>query len=307
MLKVSCKKSISVSERSNLLLSLNTYGYVVVNNCYTRDSLLSLAETFGEIQLHNRADSDGIVGSNGSSISQEWKQNEKEYIGTLKGKLLPHTDGAYLNGLSWREGALRRVLPPSIVILQCVEQANIGGENTLIDMQPIAQELRLENPKAFQVLSQRGSASFCRDGDIAVDMSIFEEISPNHLQVRYNSNRFMYSPQWARDSVTYLHNKYINQEKYKQSIRLQDGEVLVIDNTRMLHGRNSFSLKHTQITRAMRRLWVAQYNSDALTNSQGLEATHKVLNKFSSYLPLTRSISNQSPLLSYSSLGIKLS
>lgn len=295
-------------QESDLAEALIAHGYVIIRKCYKRKDFLDIAEMLGGIQGHARADVSGVVGD-GSSASEDWKEAEDEYIGTLEGELKPHTDGAYLNGLTWKNGSLGRVLPPALVAIQCVEQAGYGGENVLIDLQPVTKSLLSEDPDVFNILSTRGAASFCRDDQIAVDLSIFDEVEKGRFYVRYNSDRFMYLPDWSRKAVSYLNEQYIQNHTYRIPIRLDYGEVLLIDNTRMLHSRNSFKLTTKQTSRKIRRLWILNHNFDRLNNLDRVEASHRSLDHFTAYLPVEKSIStsSSSKLFDFQKkLGIKL-
>ncbi|MEM7063409.1 MAG: TauD/TfdA family dioxygenase [Cyanobacteria bacterium P01_B01_bin.77] len=305
MVSVSFDNLVLQNGISDVTKSLIAHGYAVVKKCYERKDFLALAEMLGGVQGHARADEYGLVGD-GSSVSESWKKAENEYIGTLDGELKPHTDGAYLNGLTWKNGSLRRVLPPALVAIQCVEQAESGGENVLIDLQQVTKSLLNDSPDVFKMLSKRGSVSFCRDDQIAVDLSIFDEVEKGRFYVRYNSDRFMYLPDWSREAVEYFNEHYIKNQNYRISIPLAYGEVLLIDNTRMLHSRNSFKLTANQTSRKIKRLWILNRNSDKL---DCVEASHRSLDHFTAYLPVQKSIStsNSSKLFDFQKkLGIKL-
>ena len=281
-----------VSERSlsDVISLIGSNGYAIVSGCYGRENFIAFAKHLGKIQAHVRADVDGIVGD-GKSVSDEWKEAVDEYVGTFKGELHPHTDGAYLNGLYWQGHALKRVLPPALVAIQCVEQAGKGGDNILVDLEPIVNEMRSKCPHIFKLLSTKGSASFCRDKQFAVDVSIFEKRGDNRIYTRYTSDRFMYLPDWSKSAVRYFHDTYIQESLESENCRfsLSEGQVLLIDNARMLHSRTSFQKK-----RKIRRLWINNFSEEKLTNLNSVKASHRCLDSFRGYLPVENTEENKS-------------
>jgi alpha-ketoglutarate-dependent taurine dioxygenase len=175
-------------------------------------------------------------------------------------RLPPHQDLAYYES------------PPGLQLLHCVEQRGvIGGESTLVDGLAAAHALREVAPNLFEILSKT-NATFCKQREGA-DMVSF---CP-HIQLGSESQEIIginWSPPFegplrhvgrckdyytAYAAFTCLVDKNAPDNQYALSPQLSktlkeyamehtyetllhEGDMLVFNNRRMLHGRNSFEL-----------------------------------------------------------------
>lgn len=175
-------------------------------------------------------------------------------------RLPPHQDLAYYES------------PPGLQLLHCVEQRGIvGGESTLVDGMAAAQTLREMAPDLFETLTTT-QATFCKQREGA-DMVAYYP----HIQLSQESNEIVainWSPPFegplrnmsrcsdyytAYAAFTSLVDKHALQQQsglspqlYKMCREyaeehtfeklLQEGDMLVFNNRRMLHGRKSFQI-----------------------------------------------------------------
>ena len=175
-------------------------------------------------------------------------------------RLPPHQDLVYYES------------PPGLQLLHCVEQRGIvGGESTLMDGLAAAYTFRDLAPDLFEILTTT-QATFCKQREGADMVAYFP-----HIQLSQENSEIVgvnWSPPFegplrnmARCSDYYAayaafaclvdkdalqHRAALSPQLYKLCREyaeehtfeklLQEGDMLVFNNRRMLHGRNSFQI-----------------------------------------------------------------
>jgi TfdA family taurine catabolism dioxygenase TauD len=147
-----------------------------------------------------------------------------------------HTDGTFL---------LRR---PFFAGLICLEQSRYGGESVLIDVRNLYQELGANRPNVLRQLEREYHFDCC--GQIAG-----VETRPKPILSRVGSSLQV---QYLRFYITEGHRKkaiplsveaiqsmdffesLMEQARFQFIYKLSPGEMLIINNHMMLHGRKSF-------------------------------------------------------------------
>lgn len=152
-------------------------------------------------------------------------------------ELLHHTDGTYI-----RE-------PPGLQIFNCAAQAGDGGESRYVDSFHLAETLKNENPEAFRVLSTTALPFFAVDNDAhlaTMEPMIRVDYAGNIVQFRHND--------YDRAPLTHLSFAEVGEfyqahrvlldimrrPEMELCIKLQVGDMMVVDNQRVLHGRHAF-------------------------------------------------------------------
>lgn len=238
-----------------LTLQLKKHGYCVVQMWdLTEVPLIALRNRLGRGQLHIRAAQNGVVTISPNASSSQIL-DESHYYGASARKHSPHTDGAYLSGFLQQGKAFKRVGPPAIVLLQCVRSAYNGGTSIVIDAQRILRDLLIHTPEVAKVLLSPGCISFCRDDHMVLDVPVYERLTANRWRVRFRCDEMLYPSDWANEAIQHLHTHYLSNESYQKRIDLQEGQILLLDNFRVLHGREAFSVAGEQ-DRFLRRTWV---------------------------------------------------
>jgi hypothetical protein len=261
------------------------HGYAVLEAWDTESSTLKeVSERFGSVQSHIRADANGLVGiSTETIVNREWEQYRSEYTGITTEEFLPHTDGSYLHGLVRRNGHYIQLLPPKMLVLQCWQSAVTGGASILIDVQRVYNDLASENAEHLRVLSTKGCVTYCRDDQIAVDRAVFEELDEGTIMLRFRYDAAAYLADWAIEAFHSLQENYFANPKYQSRLNLTKGQIIVIDNYRMLHGRDSFSNGNAGQERKMRRIWLAYDRLPVLHNAANQHRERRALKRFDAY------------------------
>ena len=281
------------------------HGYAVLDAWDSESSTLKeVAERFGSVQTHIRADANGLVGiSTETVVNREWEKYRSEYSGLTTEEFLPHTDGSYLHGLVHRGGYYIQLLPPKMLVLQCWQSAAAGGANILIDVQRVYNDLAKENPEHLRILSTKGCVTYCRDDQIAIDRAVFEELNDGTIMLRFRYDAAAYVSDWALDAFHSLQQNYFANPKYQSKLTLTKGQIIVIDNYRMLHGRKSFSNGNAGQERKLRRVWLAHDRLPVLRNAANEHRERRAIKRFEAYdiLPPTKLYATAPP----HSIGIK--
>ena len=295
-----------LDESDTIAGHLSSRGYVIVQawdaECAT---VTEVAECFGRVQSHIRADANGIVGiSPDTAVNHDWENYRSEYHGVSSEEFAPHTDGSYLHGLVRHGDDYVRLMPPQMLVLQCRQPATSGGANVLIDVQQIFDDLAESNPLLLDTLSIKGCVSYCRDDQIALDCAVFEELDDGTVMLRFRYDSTAYVAGWARDAFHTLQRDYFSDPRYQDRVTLKQGQIAIIDNYRMLHGRDSFAADEPGKTRSMRRVWLARGRLPVLRNAADQHVERRALKRFQAYSILPPSpeyAASERPLL-----GIRL-
>ncbi|MBS0518181.1 MAG: TauD/TfdA family dioxygenase [Proteobacteria bacterium] len=287
MMVFQCPTRYSLFERyGDIADQVAACGYAVVQAWDAEpDTLKDVCERFGRVQTHIRADANGLVGiSTETVVNRDWEKYRSEYSGINSEEFLPHTDGSYLHGLIRRDDQYLQLLPPKMLVLQCWQSAAAGGASVLIDVQQVYEDLARENPEHLRVLSTKGCVTYCRDDQIALDRAVFEELQDGTIMLRFRYDSTAYVAAWASEAFHSLQQNYFANPKFRTLLTLAKGQIIVIDNYRMLHGRESFSNGDAGQERKLRRVWLAYDRLPVLRNVGGEQhRDRRALKRFDAY------------------------
>lgn len=138
---------------------------------------------------------------------------------------------------------------PSIQLLHCLQSSTAGGESILQDGFMAATLLRKENPIHFDILSQQWINYRFQDADTDLQSRVpmFEVNDRKEIvKVRYNNRSIgtlKLPPSKVREFyAAYRHYAEILERKELQiTFKLNPGELMIFDNTRIMHARTAFS------------------------------------------------------------------
>ena len=264
---------------------VSVHGYALVEAWDAeQQTLKEVSQRFGQVQSHVRADANGLVGtSTDTVVNREWEKFRSEYHGVSAEEFLPHTDGSYLHGLLHRDGKYIQLQPPGMLVLQCWQRAPAGGANILIDGQRVFADLLASKPRYAEILSTKGCVTYCRDDQIAFNRAVFEKQEDDSFALRFRYDNTAYLADWALEAFHALQRDYWSDPEYEMSVALEEGQILVIDNTRMLHGRQAFSAGDSGKSRSMRRIWLAREGGTVFGNAMDEHRDRRALQRFQAY------------------------
>jgi gamma-butyrobetaine dioxygenase len=158
----------------------------------------------------------------------------------------PHTDNPY------------RAPVPGIQLLHCLINQTSGGLSTLVDGFAVAQELRRQDPAAFEVLSTTPVRFKYLDAHTELTASAppIQLDVCGALQAIHFSPRLDFVPLFAPECLDAyfrarrLFDQRLRAAAFEIRFLLKSGDLVMFDNCRLLHGRTGFDpgegLRHLQ-------------------------------------------------------------
>jgi alpha-ketoglutarate-dependent taurine dioxygenase len=280
------------SKLSDIKDAIEANGYVILEPWdSTPETLRTVGSIFGRIQSHIRANEYGVVGETQQG-DPEWKKFKSEYHGLGTGEFAPHTDGTFVDGALIDGSSLIRVGPPAYILLQIVRNAGEGGASIIVDGQRVMRDILMNEEDMARVLMRPGAITYCRDDQLALDLPVYAAVGDGHYDLRFRSDSKAYTPSWSQAAVERLHSEYHMSPSYRERILLNEGQILVCDNTRVLHGREPFSEEDTGAGsgRKLRRLWIMNEHTPVLHNLEGEKPTSRALDPYKPYAPVANDL-----------------
>jgi len=212
----------------DLLQDFYKYGFVIFKKVPTEDNyIVKFANSIGTIRPTNFGES--------FSVKSVPEPNDLAYTSIA---LTPHTDNPYRKPI------------PCIQLLHCIENEVKGGLSTLVDGFAVAEYLRKNNQDLFKILSETKVRFRFVDRTIILEnWGELIELDENKKvkQVRY-STRLDYVPALNKKKLEkfYEARKLIAElyasTKFEIRFKLEKGDLLMMDNHRLLHGRTSYDV-----------------------------------------------------------------
>ena len=213
-------------EMYKALINFYQYGFVIFKNVPTKDNfIVKFANSIGSVRRTNF----------GEFFNVQSKLNPNDLAYTSL-NLAPHTDNPYRNPV------------PCIQILQCIENEVSGGLSTLVDGYTVSEKLKQEFPDYYKILTEVKIRFQFIDQTIVLEdwaeMIQLDE-SGNFKQVRF-SPRLDFVPLIDKEKLELFYSarkklsELYNSENYKIEFKLLPGDLLMMDNYRLLHGRTKY-------------------------------------------------------------------
>jgi gamma-butyrobetaine dioxygenase len=213
--------------RARCLDAVVRHGFAVLRGVpATSGMVLAVAETFGYVRETNY----------GRLFDVRVEPSPSNLAFTSR-EIAPHTDNPYRDPV------------PTIQLLHCLRNAAAGGDTGLVDGFAAAATLRLTDRKSFDVLSATPWPFRYSDSETELQASQpLIGLSPRGRirEVRFN-NRSMLPPRLPAAEADAAYAAYrvwaalLGQPELLLSLRLEPGDCLIVDNTRVLHARTAFS------------------------------------------------------------------
>ena len=140
---------------------------------------------------------------------------------------------------------------PTVQLLHCLESSTEGGDSVLVDGFKAATVLRQESKEDFDILTRTWiNFRFSDDKtDLRSRVPMIELNDNNEIvKVRYN-NRSIDTIKLPTNKIRHFYKAYrhwseiIEREDLKITFKLSEGDLMLLDNTRIMHARTAFSKK----------------------------------------------------------------
>ncbi|MGC4109861.1 MAG: TauD/TfdA family dioxygenase [Nocardioides sp.] len=215
------------TERLRVLRAVRDLGFAVLHGTPTdENTVLAVARTFG----YPRETNYGQL----FDVRVEAAPSNLAFTGRA---ITPHTDNPYRDPV------------PTLQLLHCLANAAEGGDSGLVDGFRAAAVLRDEDRAAFDVLTRtlvpfawsNAEASLRADRPL-IDIDPLGRIR----EVRFN-NRSMQALALRGDDASRFYDAYLRfariiaRPELMVTFRLDPGDCVVFDNTRLLHARTAFA------------------------------------------------------------------
>ena len=215
------------NEFEKMLVTLIQYGVAIIKGLPVDESTLeNVASKIGTIRNSNF----------GTIFDVKYKHNPDSNAYTNQ-ELLLHND------LSTREYI------PGLQLLFCMINETDGGFSTLADGFAIADYIRKQDAKMYDLLSDYNVsfANKAKTSDYRIESPIIRHNNKGEVdEIRWTC--WLRSP--LRGSLTEMNNFYeaqkkfyklVNSDQFKVEFKLNPGDMICMDNRRILHGRTRFS------------------------------------------------------------------
>ena len=213
-------------EMYDLLVSFYKYGFVVIKNIPTENNfIVKFANSIGSVRRTNF----------GEYFDVKSKPNPNDLAYTSLA-LAPHTDNPYRNPV------------PCIQLLHCIVSEVSGGLSTLVDGYTVTEDLKTENPEFYKILSEVKVKFKFIDKDVVLeDWSELIKLNDDKSlkQIRF-SPRLDFVPILEKEKLDLYYrarkklSEMYNSDKYRIEFKLEEKDLMMMDNYRLLHGRTAY-------------------------------------------------------------------
>ncbi len=138
---------------------------------------------------------------------------------------------------------------PGFQALHCLIASNDGGENLFADGFAIAEYLRSAEPAAFATLTQTPVLFRYRskDAELFSEKPLIQLSTRGEVRAVHYNNRSIAPLELAGAELRAFYAAYrrlaqvLREPRFQMHTKLRDGDLVVFDNRRTLHGRTGFS------------------------------------------------------------------
>ncbi|QEM82594.1 TauD/TfdA family dioxygenase [Halomonas binhaiensis] len=211
-----------------MLEELHRTGFVLVSDVPTQeDGMQALIDRIGPLRHTNW----------GGIADVKSVANAYDLTMTQRG-LEPHTDNPYRDPI------------PGYIWLHCLTNAADGGDNTLVDGYQAALALKQRSPEAFECLTRIAPSFLYHDDTTRLEGEgpLIELDSHGRVaRVRF-SNRTERVDALPADELEHYYAarqafyRLITSDELTLHLKLEPGQMLIMDNYRLLHGRRAYQL-----------------------------------------------------------------
>ncbi|MFD0531958.1 phosphonate degradation HD-domain oxygenase [Kitasatospora arboriphila] len=214
------------AERAAVLRAVRHLGFAVLRGVPTTDrQVLAVARTFGHVRVTNYGE-----------LFDVRVEPDPNNLAFTSAAITPHTDNPYRDPV------------PTLQLLHCLENAAEGGDSGLVDGFAAADLLRTEAPEDFALLTRTPVPFAFRDRttELHAERPLIETDALGRIrEIRFNNRSIgtLRLPAADLDAFYAAYRRFaaiILRPELQLTFRLDPGDCLVFDNTRLLHARTAF-------------------------------------------------------------------
>ncbi|MFI8480827.1 TauD/TfdA family dioxygenase [Pseudomonas sp. NPDC078700] len=203
-----------------------TYGFVVLHHVPTEpESILEVGRKFGYVKE-----------TNFGRYFEVYSRPDGNDLAYRSVHLGPHTDNPYRDPV------------PGIQLLHCLVNETTGGLSTLVDSVNVVSILAAEDPQGYELLCNTPvSFRFVDQGtELITKRSIINRDAQGHTLGVHYSPRLDGLPLLPVEQLRAFHRarqrlgELFVQASNEIQFRLEPGELILFDNSRILHGRTRY-------------------------------------------------------------------
>ena len=208
------------------LINFYKYGFIIFKNVPVQNNfIVNFANSIGSVRRTNF----------GEFFNVKSKPNPNDLAYTSLA-LAPHTDNPYRNPV------------PCIQLLHCIENKVSGGLSTLVDGYTVTEKLKKNFSDYYKILTEiKVRYQFIDKNIILEDWAEMIQLDENKKfkQVRF-SPRLDFVPLMEKEKLELYYSarnkisELYNSDDYRIEFKLKPGDLLMMDNYRLLHGRTSY-------------------------------------------------------------------
>ena len=215
-----------VANHYTWLSNIRDLGFAILRGVPTdEDEILRAAQLIGYVRETNYGRTFDVVAV-----------NDPTNLAYTPAGLQPHTDNPYRDPV------------PGLQLLHCLQSSATGGHTLLIDGFAVADALRQTDADAFDILTSTPHPFRFPDGeaDLRAAAPLIECNRDGDVVAVCHNNRSAAPLALPEDEVATYYTAYrrlmaiYRSPGYALRLRLEPGDLLVLDNTRVLHGRETF-------------------------------------------------------------------
>ena len=262
--KLSADRQKNMEKKIKLLKEnyLNKKNYYIIlknlgkNKKDIKAKTIKFANTFGTMISQN-IDEKKIVSvkPNVHKLKKFKKDNAKKklrYHQTNLGGSI-HSDGPQL------------IQPPNYVLMTCLNQSSEGGDSIIVNTKKIFQNLKKNKPKILRTLKEKflfDQRGFYKKKFKVLNKPIFQNTSKD-IKFRYLRDYILSGYELKKKSLSLKKkqamsclDEMLSSKKFQIKYKLKIGEMIIINNNVLAHGRTGFSIKNKQNLREILRIWL---------------------------------------------------
>ncbi|PYC76989.1 gamma-butyrobetaine dioxygenase [Streptomyces tateyamensis] len=214
------------AERAAVLRAVRRHGFALLRQVPTEPGqVLEVARSFGYVRETNYGE-----------LFDVRVEPDPNNLAFTSSAIAPHTDNPYRDPV------------PTVQLLHCLENAAQGGDSGLVDGFKAAALLRAESPADFELLV-RTPVPFVfrdRDAELRADRPLISVDGRGRIREVRMNNRSIGRLELPAERAEAFYAAYRRfaaitlRPELRLEFRLDAGDCLVFDNTRLLHARTAF-------------------------------------------------------------------